>query len=158
MNRREIKFKVWCKENEEFIQFNKMGFLEDGSLWYAQGVDENEEETDPPYFENQNDWELMQYTGLKDKNGVEIYEGDIVKIDDYFNGEMNAKVVFEKGSFGFVGIDRRVIDVVNSNWNDDFLSASYLSWTYDHPDNELFNAIVIGNVYENPELLESEAK
>lgn len=141
---REIKFRAW--DGERLRKVNTIG-------WVDEGVDFV---TTPRYSGPAEDFSLMQYTGLKDKNGVEIYEGDIVKIDDYFNGEMNAKVVFEKGSFGFVGIDRRVIEVVNSNWNDDFLSASYLSWTYDHPGNELLNAIVIGNVYENPELLERE--
>ena len=134
MNRREIKFKVWCKENEEFIQFNKMGFWEDGSLWYAQGIDENEKETDPPYFENQNDWELMQYTGVKGKNGVEIYDGSIVRftVDEYNRREYVEEVVYSDGAF----------------W-----CGNWLLFDAKMNDDDLE---VLGNVYENPELLERE--
>ena len=136
MNRREIKFKVWCKENEEFIQFNKMGFWEDGSLWYVQGVDENEEETDPPYFENQNDWELMQYTGLKDKNGVEIYEGDIYRYK-YLTGSgveyRNSVVEWETVGVAYEGV--------------------FHGYEFDNYEIE-----VIGNIYEDKKLLEREAE
>ena len=143
MNKREIKFKVWCKENEEFIQFNKMGFSEDGSLWYAQGVDENEEETDPPYFENQNDWELMQYTGLKDKNGVEIFDGDIVSsIDFEHNREHKGIVVFDRGGF------RVALQIKEFKFKLPFNSFE---------ENES-SLQVLGNIYENPELLEREAE
>ena len=134
---REIKFKVWCNENEQFIQFNKMGFLEDGSLWYVQGIDENEEETDPPYFENQNDWELMQYTGLKDKNGVEIYEGDIL-----FHPLQGRRKVFYPYSETVASYGLRDID----NGFGSTLQDSHAIWE------------VIGNIYENKELLEREAE
>lgn len=130
---REIKFRVWCKQYEQFIQFNKMIFLEDGSLWYVQGVDENEKEIDPPYFENQNDWELMQYTGLKDKNGVEIYEGDIVRC--FRDGP--SEVVFKKGCFGL----------------ETYIAIGNYYSTFD----EVYGYCeIIGNIYENPELLERE--
>lgn len=131
---REIKFKVWCKENEEFVQFNKMGFLEDGSLWYVQGVDENEEETDPPYFENQNNWELMEYTGLKDKNGVEIYDGHVFWSDH--SGEY-AYVEYQEGAF-------YIIHTVTSEKT--LLSKEHGDW------------IIRGNIYENSDLLEREAE
>ena len=127
---KNIKFRVWCKENEQFIQFNKMGFLEDGSLWYVQELDENEKEIDPPYFENKNDWELMQYTGLKDKNGVEIFEVDIV--NHYWSdqiGESHCGKVVMRNPF-----DYSVEDAVY------FIFADELE--------------ILGNIYENPELLE----
>ena len=138
---REIKFKVWCKEYEQFIQFNKMGFLEDGSLWYVQGVDEDEKETDPPYFENQNDWELMQYTGLKDSDEKEIYEGDILSFttEIYYDGVYLEtyhieKVEFDEGSYWAHG-----------HWLTEIIANDY-------------GVKVIGNIYENPELLEREAE
>ena len=90
---REIKFRVWDKDlkrirylntEHDFIRFDALGRV---------------------YYENMQtglgEWfsDLMQYTGLKDKNGKEIYEGDILLI-----GEQRKKVevVFKDGSFGFI--------------------------------------------------------
>ena len=89
--------------------------------------------------------ELMQYTGLKDKNGKEIYEGDIVKVklykgeeEEYFLG----KVEYFGSNF-----------IVDSDNNSDYyvydLDGFGIDFKYNLEDCE-----VIGNIYENPELLE----
>lgn len=85
--------------------------------------------------------ELMQFTGLKDKNGKEIYEGDIVRFYDYYN-EYTKSVVFIESSAGF-GVE----------WSKNFsMSFDGVSEYY-----ELINYFeVIGNIYENPELLGEE--
>ena len=78
-------------------------------------------------------YELMQYTGLHDKNGIEIYEGDIVQCNP--NVKYYRQVVFEDGFYYLVPFDDKqvwTIGVVNSS----------------HPE-----TAVIGNIYENPELL-----
>jgi hypothetical protein len=72
---------------------------------------------------------LMQFTGLHDKNGKEIYEGDILKA----NHTDLLTVVFENGSFCFVN---------NSNSGSDRLHQ-----------NRTEKLFVIGNIYENPELI-----
>ena len=77
-----------------------------------------------------------EYSGLKDKNQKEIYEGDLVQVADWqlgFNNRGQFKireVVFEKGAFTLKG---------HEDWR-----------LYIYPDPE-----IIGNVYENPELLKS---
>lgn len=75
--------------------------------------------------------ELMQYTGLKDKNGKEIYEGDIIEYKSIYEWEKQpikkAEVVFEDGMFCPPGV---IMDLSRSE--------------------------IIGNIYENPELLEKE--
>jgi len=80
---------------------------------------------------------LMQFTGLKDKNGVEIYEGDIIK--EYFGAE--GKVEFIYGCF--------VVDLLDEKPRE--LSSLIMA--------DFGNKVeVIGNIYENPELLKDEKR
>jgi uncharacterized phage protein (TIGR01671 family) len=75
---------------------------------------------------------IMQFTGMKDKNGRDIYEGDIL-----VNGLSGTWIVqpLENGSFSLIGICKQYKD---ANYSIDALNS---------------NKEVIGNIYENPELL-----
>lgn len=99
--------------------------------------------TDPYTFNKSVERETVgQYTGLTDKNGIKIFEGDIISIqfveDEYF---VEDRIYYENGEVYF--------DTEHYGWYvriyDDFLSL----WEYD--DSEI---AVIGNIYDNPELME----
>ena len=136
---RPIKFRAWDKKEYEFINIKSFGFLEDGEVWYIQAIDENEQEIDPPYFTGEDDLVIMQYTGLTDKNGKEIYEGDILSTDLI---RPYLIVEFKNGAFMYQCHDSGedyydFMQPVDADTKQDKFSK------------------VIGNIYENSDLLES---
>lgn len=116
---REIKFRAWDKKA------NHMVCWEDISRTNILGMLVNNNNRDDSRGI------LMQFTGLLDKQGVEIYEGDILK--DYDQDYIGV-VSFQDGAF-----------IVT--WENEFCNA--FEWSGEE---------VIGNIYENPELLQPKHK
>lgn len=138
---REIKFRAWIKNNkrmENCIEINPFYIGDcDRFHWKHEEV------------------ELMQYTGLKDKNDKEIYEGDIIQFvweDDSCWGKAGTYkgyIGFNQGVFEVIYIGRDEITVFDDGgWHENSKSddmQSFISWSEEIE--------VIGNIYEDLDLL-----
>lgn len=127
-----LKFRAWDLEYEKMVGVDIIN-LEDGKLdFIGDGI---------TYFRKAKDIELMQSTGLFDKNGKEIFEGDVVT-----DGQTVGDIKHHQ-TYGFYMIDDKGIERWFSDGNciEDF-----------EEDAETVSEIleIIGNIYENPELLE----
>lgn len=95
---------------------------------------------------------LIQCTGLKDKNDKLIYEGDILDLYVSSKKLYRYEVKYEIGSFMLVSQDE-IFDFPNV-WNDYVYPLSQLYYEYQNEENCIDECEIIGNIYENPELLE----
>ena len=126
---REIKFRAWDKLTKTMIQ--NYCYMENGFRFHGYDLTNNTHYIDA----------VMQYTGLKDKNGKEIYEDDIIRVTDDIcldpGHHVDFRVVFKNGAF--VG---------------DEVGKTKDAWYYvDWPSQYFDNCEIIGNIYENPELV-----
>ena len=121
-NRREIKFRAWLKPTKEMVEVRDISFYTHQTfISYKVCKDESCYKV-----EKESNFILMQYTGLKDINNKEIYEGDIITYCDKLY----------------------VVDYIFSgfylhNPKGGFIELAECDWCCE----------VIGNIYENPELL-----
>ena len=134
---RELKFRVWDKEAGEYLEGEEAKAFVlrlDGSHYVEMPFG---------YYNKGKDWVIEQDTGLKDKNGKRICDGDIIEEDIDFNSDM------VDGTFRY-----------SVYWDD-----SSLCWALDPIGKESIHdelwqtnlsRRVIGNIHKNPELLEKK--
>lgn len=124
---REIKLRAW--DGKQMLFPNLVGrgsghyLLIDGEGWSIQ-------------FDGGKNGVLMQNTGLTDKNGKEIYEGDLLKVPGFENPML---VRYREELGGFVGYN--------------LVDAKYIEKNYWIAMGATYNYEIIGSIYENPELL-----
>lgn len=135
MKGREIKFRAWDKKNKAMIPI--VAVMPLGGVLIPDGeskVGDMGAYQKHYKYKDAVEVEAMQYTGLKDKHGKEIFEGDILKL-----GNRIEHVACNSGAFVTKDMDEKVED-----------DTGACMWTNRKRTAE---CEIIGNIYENPELL-----
>lgn len=138
---RDIRFRAWDIKNKRMRSVMRIDWT--ATMLLRVNATENPDNWEPLIGSQYHEFELMQFTGLKDKNGTEIYEGDIVIWEDKnlevkIGGYMGVRggESYNEAGYGIYGTDEEEQNVVGIGCFDQDESVK-----------------VIGNIYENPELL-----
>lgn len=129
---KEIKFRAWNKLANKMYSHKKLEemLVNLTKNDFIAGI----------FLPLNSDNEIMQYTGLNDKNGNEIYEGDILKGTTKGNSDEILAITYVKWDRGQFDL---FTEMTSDSWEDALFN--YM---------QFFDVEVMGNIYENPELLD----
>ena len=141
--KRQIKFRVWHNTLNKFLTSDEWYLGLDGELMFVNIYDD----CGPNPVAAPNLYVIQQFTGLTDKNGKDIYEGDIIAIVMQDGSYLEVKEVnFTKTKnhecYG------------HNNYGDSTIVGYYFRGYHGGPD----SYTIIGNIHENPELLKKYTK
>lgn len=124
------KFRAWLKNDGEMIDADEIHWNDGQVDFIGDGI---------TFMRKADEIELMQSTGLKDKNGKEVFEGDVVQFEDCYTESdflyINKGIVeWSQGSFTVTNRDSVEME--------------------DLLDGEILDVAIIGNIYENKDILE----
>jgi uncharacterized phage protein (TIGR01671 family) len=155
---RDIKFRGKNSDTGEWVYGHYTKFMRDGEIFDTIVV---EVERGLDVYRIGDTFTIGQYTGLQDKNGVEIYEGDIVQFTYWWfygnecESTLTGTIVYSDPSMSF-----QLKGVKNKEWERH--TGCEGDTEYLTPFSELnfcdADFTVIGNIHENPELLQREAE
>lgn len=125
-----LRFRAWLKEDKEMVDVEEINFYNGEFDFIGDAI---------TWMCKSNDCVLMQSTGLRDKNGKEIFEGDIVKVTDG-----DERTNFPDGGIGTIcGLDEIFMWYIDGQVHNGLFDIS-----------QEYYIEVIGNIHTNPELAE----
>lgn len=136
---REIKFRIWYPRNKKFGYFSLLGTY---VVFHQNNIPASDKEAT-----------IQQFTGLKDNNGQGIYEGDILQLfpsSKDLSENTSSEGIFEvkwiKPSFRGYSKSNKIVTYIDLDMYDSAIGCS-----------SRFYCKVIGNIFENPELLKENS-